>query len=88
MSLSALCSNENNEVSQNNKNGISLEDYYKIFAVLTHIDDVDKVSNYYVTIFVSHQTRIIKAKSILKHNVYYRLYVSIISPVPQLILLL
>ena len=88
MTLSALCSNENNEGSQCNKKGISLEDYYKIFAVLTHIDDVDKVSNNYVTIFVSHQTCIIKAKSILKHNVYYRLYVSIISPVPQLIPLL
>ena len=43
MSLSALCSNENNDGSQCNKKGISLEDYYKIFAVLTHIDDVDKV---------------------------------------------
>ena len=43
MTLSALCSNENNESSQCNKKGISLEDYYKIFSVLTHIDDVDKV---------------------------------------------
>ena len=43
MSLSALCSNENNDISQINKRGISLDDYYKIFAVLTHIDDVDKV---------------------------------------------
>ena len=44
MSLSALCSNDNNDVRQSNTKGISLEDYYKIFSVLTHIDDVDKVS--------------------------------------------
>ena len=47
MTLSALCSNENNEGSQCNKKGISLEDYYKIFAVLTHIDDVDKALCFY-----------------------------------------
>ena len=44
-SLSALCSNDyNNGNGQNGKYGISLEDYLKIFAVLTHIDDVDKVT--------------------------------------------
>ena len=43
MSLSALCSNDSNDASQSNTKGISLEDYYKIFSVLTHIDDVDKV---------------------------------------------
>ena len=43
MTLSALCSNENNDARQSSTKGISLEDYYKIFSVLTHIDDVDKV---------------------------------------------
>lgn len=32
-----------NKNGQNASNGISLEDYFKIFSVLTHIDDVDKV---------------------------------------------
>ena len=43
-SLSALCSTDNGtRNSEENKNGISLDDYYKIFSLLTHIDDVDKV---------------------------------------------
>ena len=46
-SLSALCSTDSHDInnSQNSRNGISLEDYYKIFSLLTHIDDVDKVQN-------------------------------------------
>ena len=48
-SLSALCSNDyNNGNGQNGKYGISLEDYLKIFAVLTHIDDVDKVTIFFI----------------------------------------
>ena len=47
--LSALCSNDyNNGNGQNGKYGISLEDYLKIFAVLTHIDDVDKVKIFFI----------------------------------------
>ncbi len=33
---------------QEQAHGISLEDYIKIFAVLIHIDDVDKVRQAYV----------------------------------------
>ena len=48
-SLSALCSNDySNGNGQNGKYGISLEDYFKIFAVLTHIDDVDKVKRMFL----------------------------------------
>ena len=44
VTLTALCGiDKTNNNPQNNNNGISLEDYYKIFSVLTHIDDVDKV---------------------------------------------
>ena len=35
--------NITNKNGQSAVRGVSLEDYYKIFAVLTHIDDVDKV---------------------------------------------
>ncbi len=48
-SLSALCSNDDNKGNgQNGKYGISLEDYLKIFAVLTHIDDVDKLTAVFI----------------------------------------
>ena len=50
-SLSALCSTENGtRNSEDNQEGISLDDYYKIFSVLTHIDDVDKVVLYLIAL--------------------------------------
>ena len=45
-SLSALCSTDNGK--GNSEDGISLDDYYKIFSVLSHIDDVDKVALYLI----------------------------------------
>ena len=63
-SLSALCSNDyNNGNGQNGKYGISLEDYLKIFAVLTHIDDVDKV----IFLFNEH-LRLLNYSNIIRTN--------------------
>ena len=43
-SLAALYgTTKTNSNTQDDMKGISLEDYYKIFSLLTHIDDVDKV---------------------------------------------
>ena len=62
-SLSALCSNDyNNGNGQNGKYGISLEDYLKIFAVLTHIDDVDKVNFFIQWIFKTPRLSLIVYK--------------------------